>query len=346
MLKFDPEQLTFEIVQLKAVTTAVGGSISVLDTALSTSKKEVFKRIVVPMSVARAFWISTKKISRYLKPCYTCVVRYNDHVVALERHPLGSMGALTDTFNGITRTWTPKVQRNYKSMVLPMITRSSKQWFFDGRYVFSFDGFGATQLEIATRGQPLTKDHKFRKVIAQAVDLQMLQIEDKLVPSERSCLAFISSRGAAAISPPIWKNLSEVGVTQLKRAGSAADGDEDDEEEVSREDKTSMVPDFNFDAVNETLKVNLNFALRAGVEIGKTFGYEEVEPLQLPRMMIQLHTVNLPNVAKEVKATYDIEMPFLTALSWLLGLSRRADTLETYIMMRSLMKYLTRVPSG
>jgi hypothetical protein len=57
--------------------------------------------------------------------------------------------------------------------------------------------------------------------------------------------------------------------------------------------------------------------------------------------MIELHTVNLPNIPKQVKATYDIGIQFTHTLAWLLGLSRKANTIDTYVMMRSLLKYLT-----
>jgi hypothetical protein len=86
----------------------------------------------------------------------------------------------------------------------------------------------------------------------------------------------------------------------------------------------------------------LNFALKAGQDIGQTFGYDYVEPLQLSRLMIELCTVNLPTVPKEIKASYPIGIQFTHTIAWLLGLLRRADTLETTIMVRGLLKYLTK----
>lgn len=129
--------------------------------------------------------------------------------------------------------------------------------------------------------------------------------------------------------------------------GVAPDDDEDDDDVVQfdgDENRPRLDEPGTFDMIDESLAVNLNFALKAGQEIGKKFGYEFVEPLQLPRLMIELHTVNLPNVPAEVKATYDIGLKFTHAMAWLLGMSRKTkeDDLETYIMMRSLMKYLTK----
>ena len=48
MIKFDINLLTTEIVYLKSITTALGGSISVIDQDKSTDKKEVLKRIDTP----------------------------------------------------------------------------------------------------------------------------------------------------------------------------------------------------------------------------------------------------------------------------------------------------------
>lgn len=341
MIRFDASKLSVEIVQLKAVTTSLGGSISIIDPTRSTEAKEVCKRVEVPMAIARAFIMKTKKVTKYLKPVYTAIVRYGDLVITMERHPLAGLGKLEDEGVFGMRRWEPDCQRNIENILKPLVGRGDHEWYFDGRYVYTFD---QNDLDVTVRnGEYLTRDGRFRKVASMTVDTQELSNRDKLAPVERSCMAFVASNGVSAISPPIWKNLSDVGTTQLKRVSAAEDDeDETDDDLVGDlpERKTSSL--HNFDRIDEQLSVNLNFALKAGNEIGKTFGYEYVEPLQLPRLMIELHTVNLPNVPKEVKATYGVGLQFTHSLAWLLGLSRKANTLETYIMMRSLMKYLTK----
>jgi hypothetical protein len=151
--------------------------------------------------------------------------------------------------------------------------------------------------------------------------------KNKLVLEERSSLAFVSNAGDIVVSPPIWKKLEDVGGTQLVKAG------------VVSEDGAVM---GNFDSIDDNLGVNLSFALKAGQEIGQAFGYEHVEPLQLSKLMIELSTVNLPNVSNEIKASYAIDMKFTHAIAWLLGMLRRADTLKTTLIVRSLLKYLTK----
>jgi hypothetical protein len=340
MIKFDHTKLSVDIVYLKTVTTSLGGSITFVDEKKSTDKKEVYQRLVVPMSVARSFIQRTKKVTRYLKPVLTAVVKYGNLVIALERHPLAGLAKLYEEgLDGKPRRWIPASQRNIQEMIVPATQTTDRQWYFDGRYMYAMV---TPTLELAIqRGQHMTSDGRFRKVIATTIDLSNLAIAEALAPSERSCLAFVPSRGAGAISPPIWKNLSDVGASRVKAAKKEAEeADEDDDDDG--EDGGDGVPTFTFDTIDTTTSVNLNFTLKAGQEIGKTFGYEHVEPLDLPRLMVELHTVNLPNVPLQIKQTYAVGIKFTHALAWLLGMSRRANTLETYIMMRSLMKYLTK----
>lgn len=342
MIKFDITKLSVQMVQLKAITTSLGGSISVIDKARTTATKEVCTRVRVPMSTARDFIMKTKKVTKYLKPVNVALVNYDGHIIAMERDPLASFGTLKDEFDS-GREWVPHVVSNIEMILRPLMTLSSREWYFDGRYAYSFDA-GAEQA--VRNGDYLTSDGRFRKVLAQSIDTQELDNRDKLAAVQRSCMAFVSSRGEFAISPPIWKNLSAVGMTQLSKAGAvqgnAEDGDDEEDSDALDVPEQGGAKEYNFDKIDEHLSVNLNFALKAGQEIGKTFGYEHVEPLQLPRLMIELHTVNLPNVPPQIKSTYAAGIQFTHALSWLLGLSRKANTLETYIMMRSLMKYLTK----
>lgn len=328
MIKFDQSKISFQIVLLKSITQALGGSIQVVDEEKSVGKKEVMERITVPLAVARAFIMRHKKVTKYLKPVYTALVKYEDRIIAMERHPMGAMGELvTEGLDGELIMWKPYSQINLERLVSPLLNNSKREWFFDGRYVFSFEQ--SMIQNVLSSGVPLTNDGKFRKLIATTIDFQELSNADKLQPQERSCLAFVTKDGDYSISPPIWKDIGSVGMSKSENdeglGGAVARG-----------------TNISFDDLNERMSVNLNFALKAGKEIGAMFGYEYVEPLQLPRLMIELHTVNLPNIPKQVKATYDIGLQFTHAMAWLLGMARKANNLDTYIMMRSLLKYLTK----
>lgn len=335
MIKFDSSMLSVEIVRLKSVTTALGGSITVIDEAKS-AMKEVMKRIPVPMAITRSFIKKTHKRTKYLKPVYTAVVKYGNHVVGLESHPLSSMGELIEEGAFGPTRWIPKCENNIDTVVKPLVESGDRQWFFDGRYVYSFDA-GSTGSAVRD-AEHLTQDGSFRKVIARTLDLQEMSGAQQLKTEGRSCLAFVTSNGDGVVSPPIWKNLSDVGATQLSKAGA----DDDDDEEDDGVTITHPSFKYSFDKIDETLSVNLNFALKAGKEIGRTFGFERVEPLRLPQLMVELCTVNLPNIPASVKSTYCIGLKFSHTICWLLGLSRSAHTLDDYMVIRSLMKYLTK----
>lgn len=340
MIRFDASQLVIDFVQLKSITTSLGGSMSIIDEAASTPDEEVTKRVLVPMALARAFIQTTKKVTKYLKPVWVAVARYGDHIVALERHPMVSLGSLEMEGPFGMKRWIPNIERNINDIILPTIATGAKEWYFDGRYIYSFD---QNDLETTVRGaRYLSADGHFRKIVTQTIDLQETSASNAngdqgFSPEERNCLAFVTSNGDFTISPPIWKDLEGVGGKQRK---SITDDDEFDDGD---EDGTVQTTANNvFDTIDSVMAVNLNFALKAGQEIGKLFGYEYVEALQLSRLMIELHTVNLPNVPKQVKATYDCGMKFSHAMAWILGLSRKANTLETHLTMRSLLSYLTK----
>lgn len=339
MIKFDLDKLTTEIVYLKSVTTALGGSISVLDDTKSTGTKEVMKRVAVPMAVARAFIQRHKKVTKYLKPTLTAIIKYDGMVIALERHPLGALGELEEEGLFGTKTWEPAAVANVNQFLKPIVENQMREWFFDGRYVFSFSSKDMDS--VMREATFLTLDGKYRKVVATSIDMQEVYNVDKMSPTDRSCLAFVTKDMQYAVSPPIWKDLSDVGTTQLRKAGVEIEDEELDDEEGTTV-PTKVVKQFSFDEIDTNLSVNLNFALKAGAEVGNLFGYDAVQALQLPRLMVELRTVNLPNIPKEVKATYDIGIRFTHALAWLLGMSKKTDSLESMLVVRSLMKYLTQ----
>lgn len=320
MFQFDPDKLRVELVQLKSVTGALGGSISVVDQARSSEKKEVLKRIPIPTAVARSFR-ERHKTSKYINPVWTAVVLYGDHVVALERHPLGVIGsATTTTADGKTRMWIPDCQQNLDKYVIDVVESSARQWYFDGRYVYAFRS--ADLATAVVHGEPLSSDHRFRSIEVDAIPLHQLDDASKLELNDRTCVAYIAGNGDFAVSPPIWKDVTAIG----KRAKK---GDE--------EDQTS----FTFDGIDEYLSVNLAFALTAAKGLSNHWGFDVIEALNLPQLMIKLKTVNLPGIPAPIKATYDCGMSFQHAFAWLCGFQHKATTLEEHLVVRSLMKYLT-----
>lgn len=328
MIPFDITQLYVEHHYVKSLTTALGGSISVVDDERSTDDKEVYKKIKTPMAVVRKFVEANNKVSRYLQPVLTAVTFYGDHVVALERHPYNKNGDLIENLAGELVNWTSQSEHNLDKYVMPL-TRND-DWFIDGSFIYTFsdkDIANATQLSGCGR---------FNAVEVRAFKLADIHRSDKMVnPETRSCLLYKTACGSTAMSPPIWKQLSGVGEKALGLT------EDEDNGSVSADALGVVQGAHQFDRIDDTLAVNLSFVLTAGKKIADVFGYDSIEPLGLDELMIQLRTVNLPRVANEVKQTFDTGLPFTQTVAWLLGLTTRAESLDGYIVLRSLLKYLT-----
>ncbi len=332
MIEFDVNKLRIETYKVKALTTALGGSISVLDEEASTDRQEVFHRIRVPLAVVRQFQVRHKTM-KYMRPCLIAVAFYDKRAIAIERHPAGCMGELYARDHGkdldihgklevIMKKWVPAIEYNIEKVIRPLMGNNT--WYFDGRYIFTFNKTTAEQS--VRHGDFLSKDGRFRCVEVDAIGLHKLDDKSKLDPVDRTCLAYVAANGQFAISPPIWKDARAVGQAKIKGA---------------REERSKGERDFSFDSIDEFCAVNISFALRAAGQLSKEFGFEAIEPLNLPKLMIRLNTVNLPKVPSEVKDTFDSGMSFTHALAWLLGFARRCEDLDTYATIRSLLKYLT-----
>lgn len=330
MIAFNPKKLVTKYMQMKMVSGALGGMLTVVDEKRSKkAKKEVTTKIKIPYHITRAF-AKKYRITKYIKPVLTAVTFYEDHVVCVERHPMGNLGKLkTEGLFGEVE-WQSDSRTNIDKLLTPLTT--GQNWYIDGSYVYHIPG---TNLD---KAKPLSADKKFREVQVEAIKLSTLA--DSPIVEQRVCLAFYTDDNQMALTPPIWKTLANIGQRQL-----TAKGDNRNEDEVENDSTVAYIStqsiDTQFDRVDDMMCVNLGFALKAGKVLSDVFGYDSIEPLGLDDMMIQLKTVNLPNIANEVKQTFDTGLRFTIAIAWLIGMTKRVDTLDSYIALRTLLKHLT-----
>ncbi len=338
VIRFNPSQVTFEMVKLKAASTALGGSITVIDSD-TPDEHGVYatKRIPVRLAVARHFIKQCKKVTKYLNPIPACVVRYRDSIIAIERHPLGTLGEFeSEGVFDAKKVWVPDSKRNMDSYVTGK-TNTTRPWYFDGRYAYQFSH--EKIVDAVKKGKPLTRNGHFRHVIVNTIDLQCLESDHRVQVTERSCVAYLADSGEYAVSPPVWKNALSIATRQNGRYN-------DNDEEMDIDDAYDVITEqaedhFRYDLIDERCNVNLNFVLKAGHVIGQLKGYDAVECLNLPRLMIELSTVNLPNIPNHIKSTYDTGMTFTQSFAWLLGMLRDNKQLETLITIKAMLKYLT-----
>lgn len=332
MIKFDIDLLRVDHMRIKSISAALGGMMTVVDDKKSKKlKKESYTKIAIPHSVARTF-IKKHALSKYIKPVIAAVTTYNGRVVAVERHPLGLLGKdMNKGLDGKEVAWFSNSEENFDQVIVPFASRND--WQTDGTYMYVISKDALHDAEF------LCQDGSFRAVKVNAIKFEKMGMDRKdIQPEERTALAFYARNGKMAMTPPIWRTLSEVGNKQLERGGNAAEKPEDDSDGESDDSDT---PNYQFDRVDQYLSVNLGFALKAGREVAQVFGYDAIEPLGLDDLMLLLKTVNLPNIDNAVKQSFDTGMPFTHAMAWLIGLADRVNSLESYVVLRSLLKYLT-----
>jgi hypothetical protein len=330
MISYDPKKLVVKHLHVKMISGALGGMLTYVDEARTkTAGKEVVTKTKVPYHLTRHF-AKKYRITKYIKPVLTAVTFYEDHIVCIERHPLGNLGKeVTEGLFG-EKHWQSDSAINTEKFLNPLTT--GQNWYIDGSYVYCVSDKDLKSAE------SLSSDGKFRQVKVNAIKLAGLA--DKPTIEQRVCLAFYPTKGEMALTPPIWKTLTNIGQRQL-----TARGDTRNDDEIENDSSVTYIHQAadrtQFDCVDDHLCVNLGFVLKAGKVISDTFGYDSIEPLGLDDMMIQLKTVNLPNVAREVKQTFDTGLKFTIACAWLIGMTRRIESLDGYIALRTLLKHLT-----
>lgn len=361
MIKFDRTKLAVTRHLLKRVTTALGGAITLVNpeeeaeaeaaiaaaiaagaTELEARAKNKTKgtRIEIPFAVARQF-IKLTKFTQYPKPVEIAVMSYDGMVVNLERD------ILTNIKDGRQEgdVWMPHLERFltlFDQTVLP-----EDAWYFDGRYVYSFPSNLLETLQTSSEASPimdiLSRDGIFRTGLVNSIDLYEIdEYRSKYLVQEQRGVMAISINGGEqfAVSPPVWKNVEAIGSSAMVEVNSATDHEEfrdrSDGVTVGEERKAQLI-----DLLDDKFSLNLNFTINTAKSISDHFGYDTIDPLQLPEIILALKTVNIPSLPKEIKTTFSIGLQPSHALLWLLGLINKAEDIDSFLAVKAALKYLT-----
>lgn len=193
---------------------------------------------------------------------------------------------------------------------------SDDSWSFDGRFVFKLHNVPLDQ-------QPfLSEDGMFRVCEATCIDLQGIRGKDDSddeqsvdVVSDRQCISVVSSSGKVFTAPPIW--------TDLTRNSTSEDG------------KVT----FFLDEQEKRQILSIDWTINVAKVIGYHFGYNSIEPLHIPDLLISLGTLNLAGINKNHRQTIDCGISLKNALAYLIGYLSVAPTLEVYQQIRQCIKH-------
>lgn len=301
LIKFDQSKVEFRYLKIKSVNP-MNGQLFFIDEK-STNEKTI--RYECPKSLARLFK-ETFKTSTYQIPHECCVMFYDNNVIALERSTLNQR--YVEKLDGSVDLWKPNMIHVYNKI----LNEINENWYFDGQYLFSINNDPTIDLD---------DNHQFKAVPVTSILLNYIGLVSEYLIETRHCLEFNASNNTKVITPPIWKSLTSISSNKLKS-----------------EELTSL---NQFDKIDNKMAVNLQFAIIAGINLSKIFGYQVIEPLQIPKLMIQLKTVNLQSMSTELKQTFDIGMTFTQACAWLMGLSRDIKDFNDMLALKKMIRYLT-----
>jgi hypothetical protein len=338
MIAFDSSKIKTQILFIKQVSTAAGGSMLVLDHPEQDIKTA--RRISLPTSVARTYMEKLHSGS-YMKSVPTAVVWYDNSVIDLEPHPLKSHGIELKNPSGVD-FWLPHTF-GVAEDELPKLTATG-DWFFDGRYAYRF----ASSLDFVVGiASSVSKSGSFRVVPVQTIDLHSLHTDRKLAVEVRECVAFVTADGQYGVTPPIWKS-AQIITKSIYRKGHTdvedtnVELDEKDDDVLYLDLGTENPNKYWVDKIDNDANVSLGFALYAGTRLGKVFDYEHIDALKLPELMIQLRSVNMPNIDQSIRSTFGIGLTFSQALAWLIGMLSEQLTHTQYFTVLSCIKYLCK----
>jgi hypothetical protein len=333
MFKFDRDKLSVSYNQMKSCTTALGGSMHIIDPD-APEGTETFKKVDVPFAVMRKF-VAETKITKYIKPVEIAVLRYDGQVINIERDL--ATGILNQ---GAGERWTAKMEtfvNDHLDNRLEDLT-----WYFDGRYIFNLEDAQIERLRGPDWSPCISSNGTFRSMQVNCIDLYEANkpvFKTGVVTEERGVIAYVEG-DAFCVTPPIWKNVDAIGssVTIETDARSEHEDYLDVTRGVSTSEERFAVL---IDLLDKNFNLNLNFTLNSAKAISNIFGFDAVEPLQLPEIMLELSTVNIPSLPKSIKSTFCIGLRPSHGLAWLMGLLNKTETLEDYVAIRAVIKYLT-----
>lgn len=314
MITFEPSKIKIKRIKVKSLNS-MSGALQIIDETV-TDREKTYK-MDCPKAIT-GFYKKVHGVTNYTIPQECAIMLYDGNIIALERAPVNSrftIGLFDESIE-----WIPQMQSVFDK-ILSML-KPEYRWFFDGSYIYSF--YDGIDLAVAG-GKHLSENGNFRAVIAHSIFVNYIGFADDVYIEDRNCLAYIANNGAYSVSTPVWKTLDGIGNNKLKAA--------DSQEYIGLSTQ--------FDKVDNNLMVNLQFAIYAGTILTRQFGYQSIEPLQLPKLMVQLRTVNLPQIPTEVKQTFDIGLTFTQAMAWLLGLNKKVATYDEMMTMKKLFRYLS-----
>lgn len=302
MFKFDMSQFRTEFCTLLNLSKAtIDPRVTFLDS------NGVKQRLPIPVSVARIVRARLHGVSKFANG-YPCAFAFvNDRIVAMDV----AIGPAYKMFKD-TDCWLTCIDS--QSSILHSV---EGDWLYDGQYIYRPVG------EVVRLG-----DTNFGAQDVRCYNLFKLGEEKVDIVEQRACLAYYNQQtGQWLTSAPVTRKSG--GFLQIT-------GDTD---KFDRNDQF-IDADSEFARINTQIFPNLRFVNYAAKVLSAQFGYDTIEPLGLPLLVIEHQTFNIGGIPTEMQAASPAPFKFMDALAWLIGLHRQVSNLNDLIAIKSTMKML------
>lgn len=315
MFAFKPQTIGFGYFKLKALSQS---TIDPRVTFVDEAGKE--KKVPLPSSIARRLSQKVNKVSRFTVDFPCCVATLDGRVVSVDVPTAVEFANWKET-----KEWTSPIEKNIQ--VVKKL--EGQDWMFDGQYAYRFDG-------------PIVEVHgsNFGHQPVRAYNLYKMDIPMTLDEISLSCLAYRKADQTWQLTCPVTR--ASGGFLQLT-------GDVDTFNAGDQFLDNSVASSLAL--MDNTHIVNIKFVNYAAKRISECFGYEAVEPLGLPLLMIEHQTMSIVNLPQSVQQTSPAPFKFTQGVAWLIGLFGRVQSIEQLMTMKATTKMLltkgnTQVETG
>lgn len=302
MFTFNKDSLHIEYVTLLALSKAtIDPNVSFRDSEGATHKMQI------PVSVARIVRSRLKSVSRFPNGYPAALAFVEGRIVAMDVAVDKAYKMYKELGEWISCIETRKEHLN----------AIEGEWLWDGQYAYRFVG------DVKPMGQT-----NFGNIDTKVFNLYRLGEEKGDLIENLVALCFRD--------PETKEWVKTVPLTRHSGAFLQITGDVDKFNKMDHfvdEDETFLQIDSN-------VFPNLRFVTYAAKALSRQFGYESVEPLGLPILMMEHQTFNIGGLPTEMQAASAAPMSFSCALAWMIGMNREVESLDDLIAVKASTKML------
>lgn len=265
-------------------------------------------KYAVPAAVARSVSGRLNGVSRFADPYPACLVFVDDKLVSVD----AAVGPNYQMYQALGEWISP-----IESRLSIVDVAGNVDWMFDGQYAYISVG------DVERFGETNFGTQRYR-----AINLFKLNDERAdLIENLAGVCYYNIITGEWVCTSPVTRHSGKF----LQLTG---DTDEFNKTDAFVEDEQGL------ERMNHLMFPNLRFVNYTSQLLSQQFGYDVLEPLGLPLLMIEHRTMNLGGLSLPVQISSHAPFKFLEALAWLVGLHSRVETIDHLIAIKSCVKML------